>query len=325
MSTGHWDGKTVAVTGGTGFIGSHVIEELLGLGARVICLYRRDNRGVLPQLPVTDRLTTVRLDLLDEEALRRLLAETPGGIDTFVHCAVVSGSVEARRDQSARILDDNMRAVSHILRGTRDHQVPEVVLLSSSDIYPASQTDPIHESDDFTKQMRYAPDGYFLAKNYAEILAEAYRTQYGMNIFLPRLTSVYGPRDNFEPDTDRVVPSMFAKAVAGEDIQIWGDGSQTRTYMYVTDLVRSILRMVETNKHQTMNIGTSETVSVLQLAQYVCQALGEPERITFDLSRSGGRASRTLDVGRLYGLIDFAPRPLREGLEQTVEWYRRYH
>ncbi|MFE7712304.1 NAD-dependent epimerase/dehydratase family protein [Streptomyces sp. NPDC057486] len=325
MPTGRWAGKTAVVTGGSGFIGSHFAEQLLERGARVICLYRRDNRQVLPQLPQTDMLTTVGMDLRDEAALRRVFDTAPGGVDAIFHCAVVSGTAEARRDQAARILDDNMRAVSNILNCARSHGTPETVLLGSSDIYAASaRTDPIPEDDDFRRGMHYAPDGYYLSKCYAEILAEAYRHQHGMSIFVPRLTSVYGARDNFEVDTDRVVPSMFAKVLAGQSIEIWGDGSQTRTYMYVTDLVRGILRMVEANKYQTFNIGTTETVSVLQLAQMVCAALGEPERITFDPGRSGGRPSRTLDVSRLDSVVDLRPLSLREGLEETVRWYRRH-
>jgi nucleoside-diphosphate-sugar epimerase len=170
--------------------------------------------------------------------------------------------------------------------------------------------------------MQYSTDGYYLSKNFAEILAEAYRAEYGINVFLPRLTSVYGPRDNFEPDTDRVVPTMVRKVLAGEEIEIWGDGSQTRTYMYVTDLVRAILAMVEVGKYQALNIGTAETVSVLELARMICAALGTPERIRIDPSKSGGRPSRTLDISKLSEITDVTPRSLRQGLEQTVDWYR---
>jgi len=324
MSAEHWAGKTVIVTGGCGFIGSHFVEELLNRRAKVICLYRRDNRKVLPQLPVTDRLRTVRMDVCDEAALRRVFMDEPQGIDAVMHCAVVSGSTAFRRDHSATILDANVRVVSNILNCTRQFAVPDVVLLSSSDIYLSPTDRPTREEEDFRQLMQYAPDGYYLSKNYAEILAEAYRQEHGMNIFLPRLTSVYGPRDNYEPDTDRVVPSMFARVVADQAIEIWGDGSQTRTYMYVTDLIRSVLLMVEKNKHQTLNVGTAETVTVLQLAHMVCAALGRPERVTFDRSKSGGRQSRTLDLGRLHGVIDFEPRKLRDGLRQTAEWYRAH-
>ncbi|MEV5762397.1 SDR family NAD(P)-dependent oxidoreductase [Streptomyces tendae] len=326
MARGNWAGKKVIVTGGSGFIGSHFVEELLTDQANVICAYRRDNRGVLPQLPASDRLRLAQVDLLDEKALRVVFEQERehGGIDAIFHCAAVSGSVEFRRDNFAQIIDANMRAVSNILMVARQFDVRDSILLSSSDIYLSPTTDPIREDDDFKTNMHYAQDGYYLSKMYAEILAEAYRMEYGMNIFLPRLTSVYGPRDNFEVGTDRVVPSMLTKVADGQNIEIWGDGSQTRTYMHVKDLVHAILQMVESGKYHTLNISTTEIVSIRELAQFVCAALGEPERVTFDLDKSGGRQSRTLDVAKLYEVIDFEPRSLRDGLSDTADWYRRF-
>ncbi|MFD5268557.1 NAD-dependent epimerase/dehydratase family protein [Streptomyces sp. NPDC058335] len=324
METAYWAGRTVVVTGGTGFIGSQFTEGLLARGAEVVCLYRRDNRGVLAQLPGGPALRAVRLDLLDETGLEAVLAQEPGGVDAIVHCAALTGGARFRREHPAQILDANVRAVSNVLAGARRHDVQDVVLLGSSEIYLSPTDRPTLEEDDFRAGMPYALDGYYLSKNYAEILAEAYAHEYGMNIFRPRLTSIYGPRDNFEKDTDRVVPAMFARAAAGRPIEIWGDGSQTRTYMYVTDLVDATLRMVEKKKHPVLNMGTAETVTLLELAREVCAALGRPERVTFDPTKSGGRRSRTLDLGKLSEIIDFEPCGLREGLRRTVEWYHRF-
>lgn len=324
-AAGYWAGKTVIVTGGTGFMGSHFTERLLGLGATVLCLHRRDNRGVLPQLPATDRLRPVRVDLCDEAAVRAVFAGAPNGVDAVVDCAAITGGPDERRaTRAATILDTNVRITSQLLRCAREFDVEDTVLLSSSDIYLTPTERPTREEDDFRAALPYDTDGYYLAKNYTEILAESYRIEHGMNVFLPRPTSVYGPRDNFEADSARVVPRMFAKAVAGEEIEIWGDGSQTRTYMYVTDMVDAVLRMVEAGKHQVLNIGTEETVSVRRLAELVCAALGRPERIRLDPTKPGGRASRTLDLGRLGDVMDFAPRSLEEGLRLTAEWYRRH-
>lgn len=325
MSRHYWAGKNVVVTGGLGLIGSHFTEELLAEDATVILPYRRDNRRVLRQLPRHGRLRPMRLDLLDTGQLTAMFDSIDQPVDMIVHGAVVSGTMDVRLDQPGHILDTNMRVVSNVLNCARDFAVPEVVLLSSSDIYLSPSAIPIREDDDFKKQMHYSRDGYYLSKNYAEILAEAYRAEYGINIFLPRLTSVYGPRDNFEVDTDRVVPTMFAKILAGQDIVIWGDGSQTRTYMHVTDLVRAVFDMVEANKHHVLNISTTETVSVVDLARMICAALGEPERIRFDLTKSGGRPNRSLDVTKLNEIISFVPRTLRDGLEETVNWYRNVY
>jgi nucleoside-diphosphate-sugar epimerase len=324
MTADHWSGRTVIVTGVAGFIGSHFAEGLLARGARVIGLYRRDNRSVLAQLPVSDRLRRVWLDLADEYALNRVVTEVPGGVDAVVHCAALTGDPVFRRDHPATVLDANIRTVSNVLNCARRHDIPEVVLLSSGEVYLSATDHPIREEDDFRTVMPYVADGYYLSKNYAEIMAETYAIEYGMRIFRPRLTSIYGPRDNFGPDTDRVVPRMFARAAAGRDIQIWGDGSQTRTYLYVTDLVDATLRMVEKNKHHTVNMGTPEAVSPVRLAQLVFAALGVPEQITFDRGRSGGRPNRTFDLRKMHELIDFRPRDLADGLRQTAEWYRRH-
>jgi nucleoside-diphosphate-sugar epimerase len=315
-----WAGRTVVVTGGTGFIGSHFVEELLNAGTTVLCLHRRDHHGVLPQLPPSDRLVPVSLDVTDPHAMSDVFAQN---VDAVIHCASKTGTYAVRHEQPAHILDESTRATETVLNCARAHNVADVVLISSSDIYLNPTTDPIQETDDFRASMAYSPDGYYLAKLYQEMLAEAYRQEYGMNIFLPRLTGVYGPRDNFGGDIPRVVPQMLERVNSGAEIEIWGDGSQTRTFMYVTDMVHAVLTMVEKDKHHVLNVGTSETVSVLDLAKVVCAALGEPERIRFDLTRASGRSARTLDVSKMYEILDVPPRPLREGVQQTADWYLR--
>jgi nucleoside-diphosphate-sugar epimerase len=315
-----WAGRTVVVTGGTGFIGSHFVEELLIAGATVLCLYRRDHHGVLPQLTASDRLVPVSLDVTDARAMSDVFARD---VDAVIHCASKTGTYKVRHDQPAHILDESTRATETVLNCARANNVADVVLISSSDIYLSPTTDPIQETDDYRASMAYSPDGYYLAKLYQEMLAEAYRQEYGMNIFLPRLTGVYGPRDNFGGDIPRVVPQMLERVESGAEIEIWGDGSQTRTFMYVTDMVHAVLTMVEKDKHHVLNVGTSETVSVLDLAKVVCAALGKPERIRFDLARASGRSARTLDVSKMYEILDVPPRSLRAGVQQTADWYLR--
>lgn len=322
---GPWQGRTVLVTGAAGFVGSHFTEGLLARGARVIALHRGDDRAVLGQLPRTSRLRPVRADLLDEAALERVFAGAPDGVDAVVHCASLTGNLLSRRERPATFLDTGVRAVSHVLDLARRYGVRDTVLLSSAEVYLSATEHPTREEDDFRTALPYAPDGYYLAKNYAEMLAEAYAHEHGMRIFRPRLTSVYGPRDDFRAGTDRVVPRMFARAAAGEPIEIWGDGSQTRTYLYVTDLVDATLRMVERNTHTVLNMAAAETVSPVRLARLVCAALGRPELITFNRAASGGRPNRTLDLSRLHEVIDFRPRTLQEGLRATAAWYRSHH
>jgi nucleoside-diphosphate-sugar epimerase len=320
MSTQHWMGKTVIVTGGTGFIGSHFVAELLASQASVICLYRHSS----PRLPASGRLSNVRVDLSDEVALRHVFEEAvPRGVDAVIHCAAMWGGVGFRFNHPATVFEANFRPVANLLRCAQEHGVTEVALLGSGEVYRSSGTRPLREDDDVQVDLRDATDGYYLAKAYEEMLASSYQHEYGMNVFRPRLTGIYGPGDNFDPAASRVIPTMLARAAVGQEIVIWGDGSQTRTYMYVTDLVQAVLQMIEKNKHHTLNVGTAETVSLRRLAHLVCAALGKPDRITFDAAKPTGRSSRTLDLTRLDGLIDFQPRSLGEGLRQTAKWYLR--
>lgn len=320
-----WAGRTVVVTGGTGFIGSHFVEELLVRQAEVICVYRRDDRHMLSQLPETDRLRSVRADLRDEADLRRVFDRAPRGVDAVVHCAAMWGRAGFRYDHPATVFEANFRPAANVLKCAREHGTDEVVLLGSGEVYRPSAAHPLREEDDFRAAVHYAIDGYYLAKLHEEMLADTYGHEHGMKVFRPRLTGIYGPRDNFAPGAHRVIPAMLARAEAGQEIVIWGDGSQTRTYMFVTDLVHAVLQMVEKNTHHTVNVGTPETVSMLELAHLVCAALGKPDRITFDKEKPTGRSSRTLDFSRLETIIDFPPRGLREGLEQTADWYRGNH
>lgn len=316
MAIQHWAGKTVVVTGGTGFIGSHFVEELLARQAYVICLGRRSSFAP----PAADRRWNVGVDLGDEAALQRVFEGEVQGVDAVIHCAAMWGGAGLRYDHPATVFEANSRPVANVLKCAMEHGVTEVVLLGSGEVY-RPQTRPLREEDSFREDAQHTTDGYYLAKVYEEILAGAYRHEHAMSIFRPRLTGIYGPRDNFAPGADRVIPTMLAQAAADREIVIWGDGSQTRTYMYVTDLVHAVLQTVERKKHHTVNMGTAESVSMLRLAHLVCTALDKPDRIVFDNGKPTGRSSRTLDLTRLDGIIDFQPRSLREGLRQTADWY----
>jgi nucleoside-diphosphate-sugar epimerase len=313
MSTQHWAGRTVVVTGAGGFIGSNFVRELVARRARVICLGRR--------VTAAPGMLGIRVDLTDAAALGRVFDRQLGRVDTVIHCAAMWGPAGFRYDHPATVFEANFRPAANVLRYAQRHGVARVVLLGSGEVYRSSTTSPLGEEEALQADPRSSADGYCFAKVYEEMLATAYRHEHGMTVFRPRPTGVYGPGDHFGPGADRVIPSMIARAAAGKEIVIWGDGSQTRTYLYVTDLVRAVLQMVEKNKHHTVNVGTPEAVSMRELAHLVCAALGKPDRFTFDTVKPTGRSSRTLDLSRLGEIIDFRPRGLREGLRQTVDWY----
>jgi nucleoside-diphosphate-sugar epimerase len=319
----HWSGQTVVVTGGLGFIGSHFVEQLLDRDANVVCLYRAERPEVLAELPGTGRLRLVQMDLTDYRELGALFKYVAPRLHTVVHCAALNGNLEFKINNAAEIMDTNVRMTSNILSWARAYDTKDVVLLSSAEIYSAPPTYPVREEDDHQRHLEFSSNGYRMSKTYAEVLAELHRRQFGMNIFMPRPVNVYGPRDNFHDATKPVIPSILTRAAAGEEIEIWGDGSQTRSFVHVSDLVRVVLRMVEVNKHQTLNISTTDSVSIVELVRLVSQALDQPERYRLDPGKPSGAAARTLDLTRLHEIIDFEPRSFHQGLRETVQWYRR--
>lgn len=284
--------KTVVVTGAGGFIGSHVVETLLATDTRVIALYRTD-----PPPFTAPNLQTFPLDLLDENELRAVLRYAAPNAHTVIHTAAMDGNAAFKRDNTALIFDTNLRIGSNVLNCARDSGVENVVLVSSAE---ASV-----ESD----------NGYALSKSVVELLAEQYRKQYGMRIFLPRPSNVYGPRDKL----DRVIPAMITRIASGQDVEIWGDGSQTRSFVHVHDVVAAILGMVD-SEIDALTVATRETISILELARTLCTLLEVPERIRLDLTKPTGAPARAFDTTRMYELV--TPRPLRQGLGETVTWYR---
>ncbi len=314
------------VTGALGFIGSHFVEQLSARGARVFGLHRTERPRLTAELSAGENTRLVRVDLRDEHETRAAFKYLAPRIDTVVHCAALDGNAQFKREHSAEILDTNQRITANLLNCARDFGVAEVLMMSSSEIYsaPATSGAPTSEDDDFRKDMRLTDNGYALSKTFGEILADLHRKQFGTNVFVVRPANVYGPRDSFDRQRNRVIPSMLAKAEAGERIEIWGDGSQTRSFVHVADLVRASLRMVEAGKHRLLNIGTTEEISILELARLVTEVLDRPEHIHTDPGRPAGASSRNLDLSRMFEVIDFTPRTLRAGLEDTARWYRRH-
>ncbi|RZS36329.1 dTDP-4-dehydro-6-deoxy-alpha-D-gulose 4-ketoreductase [Herbihabitans rhizosphaerae] len=305
------------VTGANGFIGSHFVEQLALRNANVISIHR--NGDARRRTSANSR--PLRIDLLDQGELLAACKYVAPRIDAIVHCAALDGNTEFKTKHSAEILDANLRIASNILNCARRTSVDDVVMISSAEVYTAKSSGPVNEDEDYREHMEYSTNGYRLSKIFTEILADLHRSQFGMRVFLPRPTNVYGPRDSFGGTISRVIPNMITRIVSGEEVEIWGTGRQTRTFVHVEDLVSATLRMVETNKHQTLNIGAPEPVSMVELAEMLFAILDRPVRVRLDLDKPTGSSSRLLDLTRFDEIVDFTPRSLRDGLEQTVSWY----
>lgn len=314
-----WGEKKVLVGGGLGFIGSHFVEELVKMGAYVVCPYVEQDQSKLTGLGLPpSKIKLIKANLIKYDGL----VKAGRGMDAIINCAAMDGNTEFKLNHAAQMMDINIRIASNILSIAKENNIKNVVLVSSAEVYSPRAKSPIKEEDDHQKYNDYTVNGYVLSKRYTEILGELYEHEYEMNVFLPRPANVYGPRDHFKEGSVRVIPSMIKSALSGKPIEIWGDGGQTRQFMYVKDLVHSVLKMVEKNKFHKMNIAGDETVSILQLAKLVCKISGTGENVHLNLEKPSGAKNRVLNTKKLKSVVDFEFTPLGEGLRETVSWYK---
>lgn len=316
----YWKNKNIIVSGGLGFIGSHFVEELALLGANVICLYRTHYKS-LPAYRNNGNIRYIQTDLLNYKELEAICNYVAPSVDGFIHCAALDGNTEFKLKYAAEILDVNNRLVSNVLNSCRATQISNVALLSSAEVYSSNAPSNITEKDDYHKHLDFTENGYVLSKVFGEILAELYHKQHGLQIYIPRPTNVYGPRDSFEATTNRVIPAMIRRVSNNETIEIWGDGKQTRSFIYVKDLVHATLAMIEKNSPGPMNIATKDQVPILDLASYISKEYNAEELIQLDKTKPAGVKARSLDVSKMYNLINFEPLSIHEGLKHTIEWY----
>lgn len=324
MSSSRWHSSKVVVVGGHGFIGSHFVHQLARLGASVVVLYRTERRGPLSSLSRgTHRVESCQVDLLDSGAFAGICQPAVQGADVLICCAGLDGNADFKTRHAATILDTNLRITSNVLNCALAAGIRDVVLVSSAEVYSREAANPVSEEDDYETRLDGTGNGYVMSKIFAEVLGRAYREQYGLRVYCPRPTNVYGPGDYTGPTASRVIPSMIERALAGSDIEIWGDGNQIRSFMYVDDMVRSVLAMIRHGVEGALNVGTREQVSMLEVAGLVFRIFGGTGRISWQAAKPSGVGARVLDVSKLYSIIGFEPRPLATGLEEMARSRRK--
>ena len=264
----YWQDKKVVITGGNGFIGAHFVNVLLELGASVISITRtkspRENRI---------NLRTITLDIKN---YKRLLEATKGA-DLIINCAGIEGNYKTQFTDSANILDTNISMISNVLNCAVENKIPRVVLMSTAEIYSQHMKRLIEEND-YSKKFDNSDNSYVLSKIVMEQLGKSYMKQYGLKVYIPRLTNVYGPGDIARRGL-RVVPHIITSMLRSAPVEIWGTGKQMRTFVYVTDAVASILTMVESDTHHILNIATKKAISILDLAQLIKKLTGSTSKI----------------------------------------------
>ncbi|HEX2053998.1 MAG TPA: GDP-L-fucose synthase [Actinomycetota bacterium] len=301
-------GERVLVTGGTGFLGSHVAEELRRAGAEVSALGRSDG------------------DLTQRGVAARLLGEIrPSAV---VHLAARVGGIGANREAAGAFFYENAIMGIELIEACRLAGVAKVLVAGTVCAYPKLAELPFSEDrlwDGYPEETN-AP--YGLAKKMLLVQAQANRQQYGQNVIYLLPVNLYGPRDNFDLGTGHVIPSMIrrfteAGQAGAREVVLWGDGSPTREFLYVEDAARAFRKALESyDAPDPVNIGSGEEISIRQLAELVSELCGYSGEILWDTGKPNGQPRRRLSTDRALQAFGWkAEMDLREGLQKTISWY----
>jgi GDP-L-fucose synthase len=313
--TGFYQGKKVLVTGGTGFVGTHFVEELLRQGAQVrIPIHRR------PAIINDPRIEAVQADLTQLEDCRQAMR----GTQYVFHAAgaVAAAAVTAGNPMSA--ITQNLILTAQCLQGAWMEGVERFQVFSSSTGYPAADH-PITEEEMWTGPTYPTYFGYGWMRRYLERISEFVVSKSSMKIALVRPSAVYGRWDNFDPVASHVIPALIRRAVQKETpYVVWGTGDEVRDFLHVTDLVRGCLVMLE--KHATcdpVNLGYGKAVTIKQVIQIVLKAADHENAVVqFDTTKPSTIPFRMVDTSKATRLLGLEPRvSLEDGLTDTVRWY----
>ena len=295
----------ILVTGGGGFLGSHLAERLERDGHEVTAARRAD-------YDLTSMSDAARMfDDADAELVYHLAAEV--------------GGIGANRANPGRYWFANLAMGANVLEQARLHETPKIVIAGTVCAYPKFTPVPFVESalwDGYPEETN-AP--YGIAKKAILVGAQGYRAQYGLDAIFLLPTNLYGPRDNFDLETSHVIPALIRKMVEAEDeVVLWGDGSPSREFLYVDDCVEGLVLAAERyDGPEPVNLGASREISIRDLAELIADVTGYEGTITWDTEKPNGQPRRSVDGSRARELFAFEARtPLREGLERTVAWYR---
>ncbi|MCB0208388.1 MAG: SDR family NAD(P)-dependent oxidoreductase [Anaerolineae bacterium] len=316
-----WRGKRILVTGGAGFIGSHLVEQLLGAGAQVrVC--GRSRQKLFDKIgSAANEVEFLEGDLADLEFAEQACRQQ----EAVFHLAAMVAGVGYNSTHPGSILFDNATIGLNILEAAVRQDVERISLTSSACIYRRYASVPTPEVEGFLDDPEPSNLGYGWAKRFLEVQARCYVEQYPIKIALPRPYNAYGPRDDFDWETSHVIPALIRKVIEGQNpIKVWGDGSQTRAFLYVTDFVAGLMLSLEHYATcDPVNIGSEEEVTIAALIQMIIDLVGSEAEIAFDTSQPGGQPRRIGDYTKAHEIFNFeAQVPLAEGLRRTITWYK---
>ena len=304
-----WGSRRIAVTGGTGFVGSYVVDKLRQRGAGEVFAPTRQ-----------------QYDLRVAEAVRQMYADLRPHI--VIHLAAVVGGIGANRERPGEFFYDNLIMGAQLMEIARQRQIEKFVAIGTVCAYPKHTPVPFREDDLWNGYPEETNAPYGLAKKMLLVQGQAYRQQFGFRSIFLLPVNLYGPRDHFDPLISHVVPALIKKCVDARDsdaheIVVWGDGSPTREFLYVEDAAEAIVLATEKyDGPDPVNIGSGFEISIRDLVQLIAELTGFRGAVRWDVRQPNGQPRRRLDTTRAAQAFGFrATTDFRKGLERTIAWY----
>lgn len=302
-------GETVVVTGGTGFLGGHLVEDLQNAGAHVVAVGSSD------------------YDLRQRSQIDAMLADhRPAAV---IHLAAVVGGIGANRAEPGRFFYENALMGIELIESCRLAGIDKTVIAGTVCAYPKDTPVPFMESELWNGYPEETNAPYGLAKKMLLVQAQAYRQQYGMNVIFLLPVNLYGPRDNFDLETSHVIPAMIrkfeeARAAGAPNVTLWGDGSPTREFLYVSDAARAFrLALERYDGAEPVNVGSGDEITIRELALQIQKATGFEGDIVWDTTKPNGQPRRKLYTSLAKRYFEFESSvSFEEGIARTVESFR---
>ncbi|MCQ6280447.1 GDP-L-fucose synthase [Bacillus sp. EB600] len=303
-------GKKVMVTGGAGFLGSHVVELLKKKDCKDI---------IIPRSKL--------VDLRNQEACFKYIGKNKP--DIVIHLAASVGGIGANKKNPATFLYDNLSMGLHLYEASRIYNVEKLITCGTICSYPKYTKVPFKEDDIWEGYPEETNAPYGLAKKILLVQGQSYRQQYGFNSIYLLPVNLYGPGDNFDLESSHVIPALIRKCLEAKEnkqdsITVWGTGEVTREFLYVKDAAEAIVRAAEIyNGAEPINIGTGEEIFIKDLVSLIAEKTNFTSEIIWDKTKPDGQPRRCLDITRAKNILGFeAKTSLSDGLDMTIEWYR---
>ncbi len=309
---GYFDSRKVVVTGGAGFLGLHVVEKLRNTGCKDVFVPRSEEYDLTKEADIIKLLETARPDIV-------------------IHLAAVVGGIGANRKFPGSFFYKNLVMGVQLMEQARLHGVSKFVSAGTICSYPKFTPVPFKEEDLWNGYPEETNAPYGLAKKMLIVQAQAYRAEFSFNAINPMLVNLYGPGDNFDPESSHVIPAIIRKCVeaieAKEDtIEVWGTGKATREFIYVEDAAEAIVLATQKwDNPDPINVGSGMEISIKDLVELIARLSGFNGKIVWDASKPDGQPRRSLEVSKAKERLGFVARmDFETGLRRTIDWYRAH-